>query len=81
MQSEQVLSFQSCFEQVEDPRVGGRCAHPLNSVLFLVVAAVISGADGPVDIENFGIEVGATTRLQSRQIIRSCWRPLKRHST
>jgi predicted transposase YbfD/YdcC len=56
MQSEQVLSFQSCFEVVEDPRVSGRCAHPMNSVLFLMVAAVISGADGPADIESFGKE-------------------------
>lgn len=56
MLGEQVRSFQACFEQVEDPRVGGRCAHPLDSVLFLIVTAVISGADGPVDIESFGIE-------------------------
>lgn len=56
MLTDQVLSFQSCFEQVEDPRVRGRCDHPLSSVLFLVVAAVISGADGPADIEDFGTE-------------------------
>ncbi len=29
---------------------------PLNSVLFLIVAAVISGADGPAEIEDFGTE-------------------------
>lgn len=56
MSTAQVLSFQQCFEVVEDPRVLGRCGHPLNSVLFLVVAAVIAGADGPADIEDFGIE-------------------------
>lgn len=56
MLASQIASFQSCFEVVEEPRVAGRCDHPLNSILFLVVAAVISGADGPADIEDFGIE-------------------------
>jgi predicted transposase YbfD/YdcC len=56
MSTTQVLAFQECFEVVEDPRVKGRCDHPLESVLFLVVAAVIAGADGPADIEDFGIE-------------------------
>ncbi len=52
----QVLSFQQCLEVVEDPRVTGRCDHPLDTVLFLVVAAVIAGADGPSEIEDFGKE-------------------------
>ena len=56
MLCEQVLSFKACFEIVEDPRVRGRCDHPLESILFLIVAAVISGADGPADIEDFGRE-------------------------
>lgn len=52
----QVLSFQQCLEVVEDPRVTGRCDHPLDTILFLVVAAVIAGADGPSEIEDFGKE-------------------------
>jgi predicted transposase YbfD/YdcC len=52
----QVLSFQRCFEVVEEPRVAGRCDHPLPSILFLVVAAVIAGADGPAEIADFGHE-------------------------
>ena len=56
MLCEQVLSFKACFEIVEDPRVRGRCDHPLESILFLIVPAVISGADGPADIEDFGRE-------------------------
>jgi hypothetical protein len=52
----QVAEFHECFEVVEDPRVAGRCDHPLDSVLFLVVAAVIARADGPVEIEEFGVE-------------------------
>ena len=53
MLSSQVESFCSSFEE---PRVAGRCDHPLETILFLVVAAVISGADGPADIEDFGKE-------------------------
>lgn len=56
MLASQVESFHSCFEIVQEPRVAGRCDHPLESILFLVVAAVISGADGPADIEDFGNE-------------------------
>ena len=56
MPTAQILSFQECFEVVQDPRVVGRCGHRLDTVLFLVVAAVIAGADGPADIEDFGIE-------------------------
>lgn len=52
----QVLSFQQCLEIVEDPRVTGRCDHPLDTILFLVVSAVIAGADGPSEIEAFGRE-------------------------
>ena len=52
----QVLSFQQCLEIVEDPRVTGRCDHPLDTILFLVVSAVIAGADGPSEIEDFGKE-------------------------
>lgn len=56
MPTAQVVSFQECFEVVEEPRVTTRCDHPLDSILFLVVAVVIAGADGPADIEDFGTE-------------------------
>ncbi|WP_145207480.1 ISAs1 family transposase [Planctomycetes bacterium TBK1r] len=52
----QIDVFHECFDQVSDPRVAGRTIHPLNSILFLVVAAVIAGADGPDEIESFGGE-------------------------
>jgi len=41
---------------VEDPRVKGRCLHPLDSILFITVAAVIAGADGPEEIADFADE-------------------------
>ncbi len=51
-----IRKFHDAFQLVDDPRVSGRCDHPLHSVLFLVVAAVISNADGPAEIEQFGRE-------------------------
>lgn len=56
MAVDQIVSFESCFEVVSDPRVKNRSDHPLTSTLFLIVAAVISGADGPSEIEDFGKE-------------------------
>ncbi len=52
----QIDLFHECFDQVDDPRVAGRTKHPLNSILFLVVAAMIADADGPEEIEHFGNE-------------------------
>lgn len=52
----QIDVFHDCFDRVEDPRVPGRTTHPLNSILFLVVAAMIADADGPEEIEDFGNE-------------------------
>ncbi len=52
----QIDLFHDCFDQVDDPRVRGRTKHPLNSILFLVVAAMIADADGPEEIEDFGNE-------------------------
>jgi predicted transposase YbfD/YdcC len=52
----QIDVFHDCFDSVEDPRVAGRTVHPLNSILFLTVAGVIAGADGPEEIETFGDE-------------------------
>ena len=44
------------FENMEDPRrtTKGNYMHPLNEILFLVISAVISGADGWTSIEVFG---------------------------
>ncbi len=51
-----VRKFHDCFQHIDDPRVKGRCDHTLHSILFLVVSAVIANADGPAEIEEFGIE-------------------------
>lgn len=53
MAANAIVSFKEYFEHVEDPRVVGRTTHPLHTILFLVVAATIAGADGPEDMEKF----------------------------
>jgi predicted transposase YbfD/YdcC len=47
-------SIVAYFDRVPDPRVARSRKHPLTSVLVLSLLAVISGADGFVDIELFG---------------------------
>lgn len=56
MVSQQVVQFHECFACIDDPRMKGKCQHPLHSLLFLITAAVIAGADGPSEIEEFGHE-------------------------
>ena len=55
MAARSVVSFQDGFEQVEEPRGVGRTTHPLHTILFIVVAGTIAGADGPADMEKFAI--------------------------
>ncbi len=42
------------FFDIKDPRVGGRCLHPLINIIFITLCALISGADGWKAIESFG---------------------------
>ena len=51
-----INEFHECFDQVSDPRVQGRVVHPLNSILFLMVTAVIADCDGLEEIEEFGCD-------------------------
>ncbi|MYA03466.1 MAG: ISAs1 family transposase [Caldilineaceae bacterium SB0664_bin_22] len=47
-------SLRSCLEEVSDPRSAHARRHPLTSVLFLALTAVIGGADTWVEVEEFG---------------------------
>lgn len=51
-----IEQFHDCMDEVDDPRVVGRTTHPLKSILLLTLAATTAGADGPEEIECFGIE-------------------------
>jgi predicted transposase YbfD/YdcC len=53
MVSDALLSFEDCFQVVDDPRVVPRCTHSLHAILFVAVASTIAGADGPEDMAKF----------------------------
>lgn len=44
----------SCFEDLPDPRVKGRCDHPLLNIVVIAVVGVLCGADSWVGIETIG---------------------------
>ena len=48
-------SFREIFENIKDPRIARTRLHPLSSVLFLCLRAVICGADSIVGIERYGL--------------------------
>ena len=50
----QVLSMVECFADIEDPRIERGKHHRLIDILCLAVLAVIAGAEGWEDIEEFG---------------------------
>jgi predicted transposase YbfD/YdcC len=48
-------SFIDYFTELADPRIEDRCDHKLMDILFIAVCAVICGADGFTDMEEFGL--------------------------
>ena len=49
-----VLSWVECFAEIEDPRVERTRLHSLEEILVLSILAVIAGAEGWEDIEDYG---------------------------
>ena len=49
-----VAGLQTCFADVHDPRVQGRCEHLLIDILAMAILAVLCGAEDWPDIEEFG---------------------------
>ncbi|MCF1439746.1 MAG: ISAs1 family transposase, partial [Shewanella sp.] len=47
-------AFSQHFGSIEDPRQTAKVSYPLFDVLFLTVCAIIAGADGWEDIQDFG---------------------------
>jgi predicted transposase YbfD/YdcC len=47
-------SLSTYFEDLPDPRVIGRCNYPLVEIVIIGICAVLSGAEGWEDIEQFG---------------------------
>jgi predicted transposase YbfD/YdcC len=49
-------SLVDCFQDIEDPRIERTRHHQLNDILVLAGLAVMSGADGWEDIEDYAVE-------------------------
>jgi predicted transposase YbfD/YdcC len=54
MDEASAASISECFEDIEDPRVEGRCDYPLMEIITIAIGAVIAGADSWTDIATFG---------------------------
>ena len=44
------------FDTLQDPRIERTKLHPLLDIITLTICAVICGAEGPADIEQYGQE-------------------------
>ena len=49
-----VEGLESCFAELNDPRVPGRCRHLLIDILAIALLAVLCGGEDSPDIEEFG---------------------------
>ena len=49
-----VKGLATCFSELRDPRVQGRCAHLLIDIIAIAILAVMCGAEDWPDIEEFG---------------------------
>jgi predicted transposase YbfD/YdcC len=47
-------SIETCFADLDDPRVSGRCDHKLMDIIIIAICAVICDADDWVAVETFG---------------------------
>lgn len=47
-------SLETCFADLPDPRVQGRCSYKLIEIIIIAICAVVCGADDWVAIETFG---------------------------
>ncbi len=54
MDRELVVSLQTCFATVEDPRIERTKRHKLLDIIIIAICGVICGAEGWVEIEEFG---------------------------
>jgi predicted transposase YbfD/YdcC len=53
--SENLLpSIETCFGNIPDPRVQGRCDHKLIDIIIIAICGIITGAEGQLEPETFG---------------------------
>lgn len=51
-----IEDWNNFFGKIEDPRIDRKKMYPLNEVIILGLCVIISGAEGWVDVERYGIE-------------------------
>jgi predicted transposase YbfD/YdcC len=56
MEQQNVLDLKSHFSKIKDPRVERTKKHKLIDIIIIAICATICGADGWVEVEQFGIE-------------------------
>lgn len=56
MEQQNVLDLKSHFSKVKDPRVERTKQHKLIDIIIIAICATICGADGWIQVEQFGIE-------------------------
>jgi predicted transposase YbfD/YdcC len=54
MSDKPLASIESCFGDIHDPRVQGRCDYPLIDIITIAICAVIAGANSWTESETFG---------------------------
>ena len=54
MEERELRDLETIFAQVEDPRVERTKRHRLQDIIIIAICGVISGANGWVEIEEFG---------------------------
>jgi predicted transposase YbfD/YdcC len=52
--TKKAASIETCFANLSDPRVSGRCDHKLIDIIIIAICAVICNADDWVAVETFG---------------------------
>ncbi|WP_229014117.1 transposase family protein, partial [Paraburkholderia gardini] len=61
----EVAALVEAFADLPDPRVTGRCDHDLLDIVVLALCAVMSGAEGWDDIEDWGVEAAGVAAAVS----------------
>ena len=55
------LSLLDHLSIINDPRQQGKVEHKLSDIIFFTIAAVIGGAEGWEEIEDFGVDHGVVS--------------------
>ena len=56
MEKRQILSLEESFQSIQDPRIDRTKLHKLIDIIIIAICAVICGAEGWEEIEEFGKE-------------------------